>query len=429
MASLSTIRKLYGTYSSRLRSAAIVLADQAVCSGATFLTGVLVGRALSIGAFGEFSLGMSLSVFSLVLQDTLLATPYTFHVHNSPAERLPVLRAGALVQSLLLSLVGTVLLIAASLLVFPDAGKGDLPLILRALGLSLPFLFLRECLRRQLFAEFSMGSALKLDTVVTAIQFALLGAFWFIGIFTPAAVFAVMATAAGAGSAMTLFIQRSRYDFRAIDVHNDTRENILYGRWLLVGSICHLGSLYAYPWLVYLAHGKAAAGAFAACYSLVNLLNPLILGFNNYFRPKIMKTRADEGIAAMDSLVRRACLFLGLASVLLILFMFAAGGWLVRIVYGAEFSGLGTVIGIVSISTLPVFVGAPLQLGTLALNKPQINPKFHAASLAVTIIIGTPLVLFLGEIGAAAGYALAAATGCAVLARLYRKEVRTIQDR
>lgn len=423
----SYISRLLNSQSSRIRNAIIILADQAVCSGSTFLTGVIVGRVLSVGAFGEFSLGMSLLIFSLILQDTLLATPYTFHIHNSPAERMPRLRAGALLQSLLLSLVCATLLIAVSLLAFPGTENGDLPLILRALGLSLPFLFLRECVRRQFFAEFTTASALKLDAAVSAAQFALLGGFWFIGIFTPASVFAVMAAAAGAGSAAAIYIHRTRYDFRDIDVKSDIRENFLYGRWLLMGSACHLGSIYAYPWLIYIVHGSAAAGAFAACNSLVNLLNPLVLGFNNYFRPKIIKVRADKGVSAMDRLVRHACLILGCAAALFILFVFIAGEWLIRAIYGAEFSGLGTIVAIISISTLPVFAGAPLQLGTLAMNKPQINPQFHAASLVTTIAIGTPLVFFFGETGAAFGYALATTAGGAVLWRLYTKEIRKNQ--
>lgn len=425
----SYISRLLNSQSSRIRNAIIILADQAVCSGSTFLTGVIVGRVLSVGAFGEFSLGMSLLVFSLVLQDTLLATPYTFHVHNSPVERLPRLRAGALVQSLLLSLVCATLLIAVSLLTFPNAGDSNLPLILRALGISLPFLFLRECLRRQFFAEFSLALALKMDTAVSTLQFALLGGLWFIGIFTPAAVFAVMAVASCAGSVATIFTHRTYYDFRSIDVNSDTRENFLYGRWLLMGSACHLGSIYAYPWLVYLTHGSVAAGAFAACTSLVNLLNPLVLGFNNYFRPKIIKTHADSGVFTMDRLVRRACLFLGSAAAIFILFVFIAGEWLIRTIYGAEFFGLGMIVGIVSASTLPVFIGAPLQLGTLALNRPQINPQFHAASLATTILVGVPLVFFFGETGAALGYALTTTTGGAVLWKLYAKEIKNNQKK
>ena len=48
----------------KLRIAAVTLFDQVVYSGTTFLTGILVGRLLSVGDFGEFSLGLTLMVFS-----------------------------------------------------------------------------------------------------------------------------------------------------------------------------------------------------------------------------------------------------------------------------------------------------------------------------------------------------------------------------
>lgn len=414
--------------SPKVRNAAFVLGDQAVYSGSSFLTGVIVGRALSIEAFGEFSLGISLMIFSLILQDTLLATPYTYHIHNTPSENRGGLRAGAIIQSLLLAGVSALLLTAAALFAASSPENGGLHTVLLALGCALPFLFVRECFRRQFFAEFNIINALIMDIFVSALMFALLAGFWWTGTLSPALAFGAMALAAGIGGAATLFTRRTDYNFKMMNVLKETKDNILYGRWLLMGSACHLGSLYAYPWLVYFASGKAEAGAFAACYSLVNLLNPLILGFNNYFRPKIMETRIKEGVEAMDRMVQQACLLLLPVAALFILAMFIGGGLLVRIVYGESFTGLGTVIALVSISVLPVFLGAPLQLGTLALNRPQINPKFHAVSLAVTILIGTPLTFTFGKAGAAAGYALAASCGSAMLFWLYRREIRKNQE-
>lgn len=410
--------------SPRVRTLVLTLADQAVNSGANFLTGVLVGRLLSIGEFGEFSLGMTLVIFSLILQDTLLATPYTFHFHGKGKSGHAALRAGALVQSFMLGLVCSLLLLVASGLAGYLANGGTITPILTSLGVSLPFLFFRECLRRQYFTEFQMGRALGLDVVVTILQFALLFGAWKAGILHPATVFAVMALAAALGGGWAWLRTRGEYDFRTMDVAHDTRENVLYGRWLLAGSFCHLGSLYAYPWLVYLLYGKEEAGAFAACYSLINLLNPLILGFNNYFRPRIIKTKMDHGVSAMHGLVRTACLLFLPAAVLVVLFFAAAGDFLVRIVYGSEFSGLGAILAIVGISLIPVTLNAPLQLGVLALNKPHINPAFHAVSLATTMLVGVPLVLMFGKMGAAAGYSLATAAGFMTLLWLYRREIR-----
>ncbi len=402
----------------------LTIADQVVCSGSSFLTGVIIGRTLSVGDFGSFSLGMTLLIFSLILQDTLLATPYTYHFHKTKENEHPRLRAGAIIQSFLLSALCAGLLIAASFAASVTAHAQDLGAILNALGLSLPLLFLRECFRRQFFTEFKMKEALVLDICINTLQFLLLFFLWYFDALTPASVFGIMAAATALGSAVTWIFIKKLYDFTNLDVATDTRENIRYGRWLLAGSFCHLGSLYTYPWLIYLIHGKTEAGAFAACYSLINLLNPLVLGFNNYFRPKIIQTRIERGALAMDQLVRRACVAFIPVTAIVILFLSIAGGFLVNLVYGEQFPDLGPVIAIVGISLASTFIGSPLQLGVLALNKPQINPMFHASALAITLCVGVPLVFLYGNIGAAIGYALASNCGLITLAILYKREVR-----
>ncbi len=408
----------------QFRAMACTLGDQLVHSGSNFFTGVVVGRLLSIGDFGSFSLGLSLLVFSLVFQDNLLATPYTYHLYKADGERRRGLRAGALVQSLMLAVVcGALLISVSSLPFFAERGE-DLPPIFFALALSLPLMFLRECLRRQFFAEFHMAHALKLDLSVSALQFSFLFIIWFTGWLEPYAVFAAMSLAAGLGVAAGAFIMRRQFDFRAMSVAADTRANIVFGRWLLAGSFCHLGSLYSYPWMVYMMHGKTEAGAFAACFSLINLLNPFILGFNNYFRPKIIQTYMESGVTAMHKLIMRACLLFVPMAGGIVLFLAIAGGWLVRLVYGEDFSGLGMAVGIISIAIAPTIVSAPLQLGILALNKPQLNPVFHIVALIVTAVAGMPLAVLYGTIGAAWGFVLSTSCACAALAYLYRREIR-----
>ncbi len=397
-------------------------ADQIIYSASSFLTGILVGRLLSIGDFGEFSLGLSLLIFSIIFQDTLLATPYTMRIHKEDSQNHPALRAGAIVQSFLLSGFCALLLFGASFIILTPAFEGLKP-ILRTLAFCIPFIFLRECLRRELFAEFKMVEAFKLDLFVTILQFSFIFALWEFGLLTSYSVFAAIAFACLIGATVTFCAFRSQYDFKAMRVWHDTIENLLFGRWLLAGSFCHLGSLYGYPWFIFLFHGKVEAGAYAACFNIISLLNPFILGFNNYFRPKIAQVFARDGAAAMDTMIKKACVALGAVGVIIILITVIGGDWIVHLLYGAEFSGLGPVIALLSMSVLATVLNAPLQLGVLAMNKPQINPMFHACALATTIAAGIPLVMQYAKMGAAGGYALTAIVGCTVLYILYRREI------
>lgn len=409
----------------RIKTTLITLGDQAIYSGTVFLMGILVGRLLSIGDFGEFSLGLTLMVFSLILQDNLLTTPYSYTFHNTKNVDEKALRASALIQSQILAFFCMALLVVASF--FVSTENGSLNNILRALGVSMPFLFLRETLRRIFFTEFKMSAVLIMDAGVSFLQIGAILMFWGMGWLTTIVVFPLIGAASALVSFLYLFLRRSEYALTQAHIKKDMRESFLYGRWLLLGSGCHLGSLYVFPWSVYALSGKVEAGAFAACYTLINLLNPLILGFNNYFRPKIMKLYRDEGVEAMQTLVKKILMFFLPFALGAVLFFGVAGGLLIRLIYGPEFAGLGLVIGIVGMSVAPVILNAPLQLGILAMNCPHFHPKFHGVSLAVALLVGIPLVLFYGKTGAAIGYSLSVSSGFAMLCWLYHHEVQRVR--
>jgi O-antigen/teichoic acid export membrane protein len=404
---------------------AFAFGDQIIYSASSFLTGILIGRLLSIGDFGEFSLGLSLLIFSIIFQDTLLATPYTLRIHKEAQNTHAGLRAGAVLQSFLLSSFCSALLLTASLFL-PSTFTGMKPILL-SLSISVPFIFLRECLRRQLFAEFKMVSAFKLDTCVSILQFLFIFLLWKYDALSASSAFAAIAGACFIGAILVFLSHRKDYDFRSMTVAHDTMENLRFGRWLLAGSFCHLGSLYAYPWFIFFSHGKIEAGAYAACFNIISLLNPFILGFNNYFRPKIAQVYARDGIAAMHALIKKTLFFLAPVALTIIIVTFVGGDWIIHLLYGSEFLGLGPVIALLSLSVLPTVLNAPMQLGVLAMNRPQINPTFHAFALTTTLCVGIPLVMMFAKMGAAGGYTLTALVGCSVLYILYKREVKRLR--
>ncbi len=407
-----------------LGPAVFTLADQAIHSGTNFLTGVVIGRFLSVGDLGVFSLGLTVVTFSLLFQDTLLATPYTYHFHHAGVEARPRLTAGALVQSALLALgLAFVFVVLGGAVLL--AGETTLSPVFTALAAAMPFLFVREFFRRMFFTSFQMRAAMTLDAGVSILQFTLLFAFLSAGVLSPVTAWLVLAGAAGGAALVCFLLLRERFDFRDLDIVADTRENLRYGRWLLLGSLCHIGSLYAFPWFLYIQQGKTGTGAFAACMSIVNLLNPLIIGFTNFFRPKLIEVQATQGVRAMNRMILLSAGALVVPVLILVGAMGLFGGSLVTLVYGAGFSGLGPAVFLVSLSLIPTFVNAPIQLGTLALNRPWINPAFHAAGLATTVLVGFPLVHHFGLVGATGGYALTTLSGSVVLGALYARAVRS----
>jgi len=238
-----------------------------------------------------------------------------------------------------------------------------------------------------------------------------------------------MAVSASGTSIALLIRHRERYDFANMDIKKDVRNSWRIGRWLFVGSLLHLGSLYIFPWVLYGTTSDVEAGKFAACYTLVNLINPLILGFTNYFRPKIMQVYVQDGLTAMCALVNKVMLAFLPIALLGVLVLWVLGGWGIALLYGDAFAGLDKVIGITGLALIGVVLGAPLQLAMIALNRPETNPQFHFASLLTALIVGIPLITAYGKIGAAIGFSLSVNVGFVVLYIRYIQVTRqTMRD-
>ena len=88
---------------------ALALADQAVVSAASFLTTVMIARWTLPNELGLYSIGISLLVSSLSIQESLISLPYTIQQHRAPGT--PAEHAGSsLTHSTLLSALGIVVL-------------------------------------------------------------------------------------------------------------------------------------------------------------------------------------------------------------------------------------------------------------------------------------------------------------------------------
>src|SRR5438552_13765681 len=93
---------------------ALALIDQAVVSGTSFLTTILIGRWCGASELGIYSLGFSLLVSWGCVHQSLIALPYTIYRHRTVRGTQAEYAGSALVQSGLLSTVAMVLLAIAA---------------------------------------------------------------------------------------------------------------------------------------------------------------------------------------------------------------------------------------------------------------------------------------------------------------------------
>src|SRR5689334_14460496 len=89
---------------------ALALMDQAVVSGTSFLTTILVGRWCGAGELGAYSLGFSLLVAWAGVQESLIAVPYTLYWHRCPPEEQRGYSGSVLAHQAMLSALALVAL-------------------------------------------------------------------------------------------------------------------------------------------------------------------------------------------------------------------------------------------------------------------------------------------------------------------------------
>ncbi len=362
-----------------------------------FLVVISLGRWAGESALGVFALGWSCWFVSVSLADTLVATPYTYFLNRlQRGDRdLPMI-----------ALWGIVLLAAcfvALLALLAALDVANLKSVWPALPIAVATSLVREFTRRHFLAVGKTRSLMILDVVGALLQVTLLG--WLIQSGELTASTAFWSIALGASLPLLPMVSSARLRrFMAAksSVAAGLSDFFGYGRWLLLGGICHALSVQSYPWLAFSAGGAPLTGLYAACTALVNVLTPVLVGLTNYFRPRFMTAlsqhsrqhsqHADSSFARY--VLQRAAFFVA-PSILLCVALAVFGEFALGHIYGAAFKQGATALVWFGVGAVGVSLAAPVQLGLLALRKPVTNFYYHAVALAV---IGLGTVTYSGAL-------------------------------
>jgi len=408
---IATIRRLSGPV--------MVLAGQGIQSVGTFLIGALLARFASVAALGDYALGATVLFLVGSMAETLVATPYTYLVLRARTQRSQgIVFGAAIMATIVLTVFGGA---AASALVVVIPGLGHLfPMLPAALIMTL----LRELIRRRHYAHGEPGRALVLDVVTILVQFGLI--IWMIATkrFDASSVFAAMAAACLVAILFAWPGLRQQVEFRPALLTRYCRHFFDIGRWLALGGVCQIAAIQSFSWFLFFTSDARATGAFTACLAISSLPNPFLVGLTNYARPAIIRTYTERGWA----MLLRQTKWLAAAFVLPVL-LFAAiaivkGGWVLTLIYGPALQWAAGSLSWTILALVAIAAGAPLQLLMLAIHRPQAIFHLHVGEVVATYVIGLPLVIWFGLIGAAIGYMMTALAGAAVLLALFLNECR-----
>jgi O-antigen/teichoic acid export membrane protein len=397
-----------------LQKSVLSVFDQAVVSGTSFVTAVILARNCPRQELGVYYLALSLIFFVRGIQEQLVSAPYMIYCGRKQGDALAEYAGSSLFHQCTLLVAGSALLTLALAFGLTPPGAGAAFWLLVGVG---PLLLLREYIRQLLFAHLEMLSAIALDVAVSAIQLTALLGLAIAGRLGVVETLAVMGSSCGISAAVWLLSKRRPMIVHTAAALRDFANNWVFARWALASQLLACTTPYVMPWVVALTHSEAETGTLGACTTLVGLSNMFMMGLCNFLSPRAARAFADGGLAELKSvLTKTACLFgITLGSFCALGFVF--GEPIAVLVYGPQFAGTGWIIGVLTLSVLANSMGVTAGNGLWAMERPQANFAADLTALGVVITATIFLVPLLGPLGAALATLSGTATDAAV--RLY----------
>ena len=396
------------------RNGLLSVVDQAAVSGASFATSVLVGRLCEPESLGVYYLGLTVVFFIMGIQAELISVPYTIYRQRRRGQDLAIFTGSSLLHQVALSLATVLCLVGAALLLPFTTAPAALGPALWVLCGVVPFLLLRDFLRRLAFAQLKIGQACLLDVTVAVLQVAALLWLGSTGRLSATTVYAVMA-ASCAGPCLAWFALRQQpLQFSRARAVADWWHNWFFARWALATQLIGSSTPLLLPWLVLALRDEAVTGVLAASDTLCGLGYAFVTAVCNYLTPRAAAAFAAGGVEDLRRiLAKTGLLFIAtLGPFCLVAFLW--GGWLLHLVYGSEYAHSGLVLATLSAAALATSLGMTAGNGLWAMEQPQANFAADAGTLAVTVVAAFCLVEPLGALGAALATLLGAASGTAL---------------
>jgi O-antigen/teichoic acid export membrane protein len=395
----------------------IVVLDQGVVSITNLVSSVIIARGCSKEEFGLYTLGFVIILILVDLQGALIMSPYTIYSPRFDAKRQRQYAGNALIHHFMLSSFSIFMLSISGIISKKGTGPQGLSDIVFIISIFIPFILLKEYIRRYLLAHLRFKIVAYIDVLIFIAQISGLILLNSQELLSAKRAFLIIGLASACPSLIFLIFEREKFSPNLKYLLKDLTKNWSFGKWIFSTGIVYLLTRHIYPWLLAFFHGTIATGTFAAYLGISNAANPALIGIRNFLEPKASHTYASRGHEELVFILRKTTYLIALILIIFCVFLFVFGGKAVAIIFGAKYSGGGLVVSILGLSILFSASGIAMgvTVGLWALQRPYMNFYASLLTLTVTITFGLWLVKSFGPLGAA--LALLVGNSIASLAR------------
>lgn len=402
--------------------------DQALMSGANFITMVLLARGLAPAAFGWFTLAYTFLLLANSVQAALFTQPH--NVLGTPLAGMPeatrqsdqyraYTTSTALGQALFLLAMALPVALAAR--VAASAGWAESGLLAWLLAAMVAWQA-QEFVRRVLYTEGRLGAAFANDIIGYGGQALAVAGLWGMGRLTETAALGALAATSLAAAALGSW--QLRLSFGATVDLEVLAQNWAFGKWLLAQEmVSYWIAAQLYLFLAALLVGPAAAAMVKVAQVLFGPLRVIALWLDTTLPIAFARTLRAAGAPAVGRQLQHTCAVLipTISAYCLGVAIFAEP--LLGLVYGESYREGAAVLRLFALYAL---VSAIQLIVCSALRARQLTRSmFLSTAYAGLVALGAGwlLVLALGTEGAVLGMLLNALGGTGLLWLTHRRQL------
>lgn len=372
--------------------------DQAIYAGTNFAAVVLVARVLGAEPFGAFALVLAVWAAMWSVGRAVFAEPFTIRASALPDEgwrREACLASGAILGAS----VVTGLAMAVAALVLPLGALVSNTLLV--LALIVPFLLLQDFWRVAAFGRDAGHLAVVNDTVWGVAQFAGFGLLWALDAFSAPAAMAAWGAGAffGCLAGWAQFRVRPSLNREAVQW---ARDAFRLGGWFAVARSIRSASMQISFIIAGFMLQLAAIGGLRSAYTVFGPLANLQRGIRLPALPAMV--RVEE--SAVAGVLLRFVGILGGVSLAYTGLIVLGGSGLLRVMFGADFTGYANLLLPIGIAHIALLCGTPISLALQRLGVARGLASMEVALTPPSLILIVVMTAAFGLMGCAIAFAL-----------------------
>lgn len=379
------------------------LIAQGLLSVTRLLTSMTVGGRFGSGSeeqLGYYSNAFSVLMILIAIFEAMITTPLTVFHQKQSVEQRPRFGGHMLMSAFLLLGLMSSLALAWFMLEYQFGWleNPNLTAVLIAVTAVAPLQLLREFARRWLLANLEARPAAIIEFMFAGLFAASILWLIFTDQVTGVSVFVALGVVNLVGLAVWWMVYRSRFEFARQSFGSQLNENIRYGRWVAGENVCSALTMYFCNWYLMFKIDEAAAGVFFACFTVVLLANPFLLGICSILAPRAAAAYNENGYDGLwRVLLKFGVVLLSVLSLFSAVLWFA-GDPITSMFFGPKYSGYfldnfggqNQVTGMLAIAMPLMALSYLAAFGLLAINRPFDN--FYSALAALVVLIGMTML-------------------------------------